>query len=248
MSNLKAQAEVFATLGDYTTLKNFVETKLLLTPVDLWAIYQALPEDLNHCDHSNTKAIQVARAVVRHPNLAPEQVLFFLNHKKTCLKQRALIHPNFPLFILNKLVQDLINQSNAVKLNKVLANPSVGGQFIDQILDKALWQEGTVLEHTRNYLCRHAFKPEHFLLLESLTKLSVPDNLALLKNPHTSESLLTKLSDYFWHCEEFYLHPKVSPELKRKALSFVKANVPYLYNKFSSLTADQIKENSVKAI
>jgi hypothetical protein len=85
MSQLRAQALVYATLGDYATLKNFVETKLLLTPVDLWEIFKGLPQDLDHQDRqTKIKAIQVARAIVRHPNLAPEQVLFFLNHKKSC--------------------------------------------------------------------------------------------------------------------------------------------------------------------
>lgn len=236
MSKLKAQALVYATLGDYFTLKDFVETKLLLTPVDLWEIYQGLPQDLDHEDSkTQIKAIQVARAIVRHPNLAPEQVLFFLNHKKTCLKQRALVHPNFPDFMLNKLVQDLINENQIGRLNKVLANHSVSPKFVDQILDKALWRDSEVKQNTLHYLCKYSSTPEHFALIANLSKLSVADNIALLKNPNTSEELLTNLSDYFWNYEEFYTHPKVTFNLKKKALNFVKTNVPHLYNKFSAL-------------
>jgi hypothetical protein len=151
------------------------------------------------------------------------------------LKQRALVHPNFPAPILQKLVQDLINENQSGKLNKVLANPAVGPKFVDQILDKVLWRGEEVFEHTRHYLCVHASRPEHFALINSLNKLSVADNLALLKNPHTSEEILTNLSDYFWNYEEFYTHPKVSFNLKQKALGFVKKHVPNLYHKFSAL-------------
>lgn len=249
MSKFKAQAQVYATLGDYQTLKSFVETNLLLTPVDLWEIYQGLPEDLDHTDtQSKIKAIQVARAIVKHPNLAPEQVLFFLSHKKTCLKQRALVHPNFPDFMLNKLVQDLINEENSVKLNKVLENPSVSSNFVDQILDKALWRDEEVFENTRNYICKHACTNRHFAFIESLTKLSVKDHLVLLDNPHTSENLLNNLADFFWNFEKFYTHPNVSYNAKKKALNFVKNNVPHLYNKFSTLAQIGAMESLTKSV
>lgn len=247
MSQLKAQAVVYATLGDYASLKNFVETKLLLTPIDLWEIFKSLPQDLSHQDQqSKIKAIQVARCIVKHPNLAPEQVLFFLDHKKQCLKHWALIHPNFPPQILKNLVQELINDNQGAKLNKVLENPAVGPEFVDQILDKCLWRDEDVFVNTRHYLCKHASTAKHFTLLHSLNELAVKDNMALLKNPNTSEELLTNLSDYFWHYEEFYNHPKVSFNLKQKALRFVKQHVPHLYNKFEALAIKGAAENLTK--
>src|SRR5690606_29297884 len=95
--------EVAALLGTYEENLKAIKTNLLLTPEELWGFYQYLPEDLNHEDLSGVKAKTVAQALASHPNLAPEQILFFLNHKNIGLRQRALRHPNFPPLILKDL-------------------------------------------------------------------------------------------------------------------------------------------------
>lgn len=228
---MSKSSEIFGLLGTYKEMEEEVRSNLLLSPESLWSIFKHLPQDLNHEDFSEVSALQVAKAIVSHPNLAPEQVLFFLTHKKSCLKQKALAHKNFPEVILNEQVELCIKKKKINDLNKLCTNPNVNPNFVEKILKENLFTDKTI--NTLKYLCKYSSQNIQF---EKLMKIKLPYtcNILFLKNPNANGEILNKLSEIYWHSPDFYKHPNLSPELKTKALNYVKKHLPDLYNSLSS--------------
>lgn len=224
----KPIAEVFALLGTYEEMIAFLKSNLLLSPSELWDMFKYLPQDLTHEDNSGVKALTVAKAVVEHPNLAPEQILYFLTHSRPCLKSRALRHKNFPPNILDEEVKKAVFKNKVAVVNRWLSNPTVNKKWVREIIDRGLFNQEC--DWTMKFLCKNVETEEDFELLKNLN-LTSSQQIVLLDNSKTPLEILEKLSKNYWHHLKFLKHPNINQELKVKAINYIQKHLPDLYHK-----------------
>lgn len=235
---MQTNIKVLSLLGNYQEQLNLITENKLLSPEELWTLFSSLPEDLTHVDLSGICALKVAQAVVSHPNLAPEQVLYFLTANKTCLKTRALTHINFPQQVLDQVSQEVIENQNLNQLEKLCANPNFNPKFLDQIIELPILS--AKFKNILKLLCRKSFKLEHFDVLEMI-ELSNRQKYWLLQNPHTPASFLETFGEQFFHEPLLYQHKNCPEKIKHKGLEYLKNNLPLLYKNISSLIKEEVK-------
>lgn len=233
----KSQATVLSLLGTYEEMVNFLKENELLTPTDLWSIFANLPSDLTHCDLSKVSALKVAQAIASHPNLAPEQVLFFLSQTKGGLRTRALVHKNFPLQILNELIEEAIATKNLANLEKLASNPNFPKNYLDHLISLPILsgEYPAIIK----LLCKKSYSNEHFDVLE-IFPLDSRHKSLLLSNPATPTRLLDLFCDSFCHEPRLYDHPNISLAIKERGLKTLENLHPALYKViYSNLCAKE---------
>lgn len=227
---MKEQVKILSLLGSYQELLSLLDN-LLLSPKELWEIYSALPQDLNHEDLEETQAIEVAKKLIKHPNLSPEQLLFFLSHKKATLKNQALIHPNFPIDILSDLAETAIKKNNLKQLDQLCGNNCFPKEFISKII-----QMGVIpptFSRIYRIICLKGFLPEHFEYYCQSFK-NAPSHLRILiKNPNTPSFVFERFKDSLWQEIAFYQHPNCPTECKAVAFKNIEKHLPQLAKEIS---------------
>lgn len=234
---MQTNIKVLSLLGNYQDQLDLISENKLLKPEELWTLFSSLPEDLSHVDLSGVCALKVAQALVSHPNLAPEQVLFFLTSSKTCLKTRALTHINFPQKVLDQISQEAIESKNLNQLEKLCSNPNFNPLFLDQIIELPILS--AKFKNILKLLCRKAFKPEHFDVLEMI-ELSNRQKYWLLQNPQTPASFLETFGEQFFHEPLLYQHKNCPVKIKNKGLEYLKNNLPLLYKNIAPTIKEEV--------
>lgn len=235
---METNVKVLSLLGNYQDQLTLISENKLLKPEELWTLFSSLPEDLTHVDLSGISALKVAQALVNHPNLAPEQVLFFLTSNKTCLKTRALTHINFPQQVLDQISQEAIESKNLNQIEKLCSNPNFNPIFLDQIIELPILS--AKFKNILKILCRKGFKPEHFDVLEMID-LSNRQKYWLIQNQNTPSSFLENFGDQFFHEQLLYQHKNCPEKIKTKGLEYLKNNLPILYKSILSSITQGVK-------
>ena len=162
------------------------------------------------------KELKIAKLIFSHPNCPPALLLKGAKHKKLAIVTQSLRHPNFPKLVLEDLARKQIQKKKYHRLVNLMLNPNFPTNFYSQL-------ESVTYSPVVEIMAQNYNKESWIENLFSKEEPSKFVQVALINNPATSLKILEKMFNHWWFERKFVLHPKLSLELKEKALKKIKA-------------------------